>query len=248
MAVKLPKDWKAVDISQARGKARNRIYRVGLELEGGWNNLQPGIRLVHDGSVRFATAVPHIGEMPSPVLEVIKGSPTYWVPWLKVNYPHHINETCGMHVHMSFKTAFAYNRLMTPQFPATVVEEFKKWAKTEGLVATHPLMSRLGGNSRYCQFKFDADGQVMNKDKDHNQDRPGHRYTVINYCYGRYNTIECRLLPMMGNFDQAFRAVNELLEITNAFLIGLPMKREPKHILKHDVEDLMERTIIRFHV
>ena len=61
-----------------------------------------------------------------------------------------------------------------------MVEEFKKWAKKEGLVDTHPLIPRLGGQSRFCQFKFDADGQVQNHDKDHNQDRPGHRYTVIN--------------------------------------------------------------------
>lgn len=242
------KDWVPLDIDKARQRARNRIYRVGLELEGGWNKLPAGTRLVHDGSVRFAIPINHVGEMPSPVLDVVKDSPTFWQTWLRTNYPHHVNETCGLHVHLSFKTAFAYNRLMTAQYPATVVEEFKKWAKAEALSGEHPIWSRLMDKSRFCQHTFDADRQVINRDKDHNQERNGHRYTVINYCYSRYSTIECRLLPMMGNIDQAIRAVQELLDVTNAFLLALPIGREVKQKVSHEADDSTERTVTRIYV
>lgn len=245
---RLPKDWKPLDIDQARTKARNRIYRVGLELEGGWDKLPPGTRLVRDGSVRFPVPIAHVGEMPSGILDVSKDSPTYWATWLTKNYPQHTNETCGMHVHMSFKTAFAYNRLMTVQYPATVVEEFRKWAKVLGMPNTHPIWPRLWGESRYCQFKFDADRQVQNRDKDHNQERPGHRYTVINYCYSRYSTLECRLLPMMGNAKQAAQAIQELLDITNAFLLALPVRREPKQRIEHALDESVDRTETRIQV
>lgn len=248
MAVKLPKDWKALDIDHARNKARNRIYRVGIELEGGWDRLPPGTRLTHDGSVRFPMPIACVGEMPSGILDTAKGSPTYWENWLRTNYPKHTNETCGMHVHLSFKTAFAYNRLMTIQYPATVVAEYRKWAQREGLNEKHPLWPRLDGKSKYCQLKFDADGQVMNRDKDHNQERPGHRYTVINYCYSRYSTIECRLLPMMDTTDRAIRAVQELLDITNAFLVALPLKREVRHRVDHEADDSMDVSETRLYV
>ena len=242
------KDWIPLNIDKQRGKARNRVYRVGIELEGGWDKLAPGTRLVHDGSVIFTMPVNAIGELPSGVLDTVNGSPTYWGSWLKVNHPHHVNHTCGMHVHLSFKTAFAYNKLMTAQYPATVLQEFKQWAKKEGLDEDHPIWYRLAGKSRYCQHKFFADEQVLNKEKDHNQDRAGHRYTVINYAYGRYSTVECRLLPMFDHVDRSARAVQELLDITNAFLLALPDKRERKQHIEHEVDSELDRVETRIYV
>ena len=246
------KDWKPVDISRFREKARNRVYRVGIELEGGWDRLPPGVRLVHDGSVQFGRKLGdpmpnQVGELPGGPLDVVKGSPTYWGQWLRTNYPQHVNETCGMHVHLSFKTAFAYNRIMRAEYPATVIEEFKRWSKAEELAPEHPIWSRLAGKCKYCQHRFDADSQVLNREKDHNQERAGHRYTVINYCWARYNTAECRLLPMMRDAAQATRAVQELIDITNAFLLATGGKEE-KLKVNHQVEEGMERVSTRLYV
>lgn len=245
---RLPKNWKALDIEAFRSKARNRVYRIGIELEGGWDVLPPGVRLQHDGSIDFDKPIRHVGEWPIGPLDLVKDSPMYWVKALTVAYPQHVNETCGMHVHLSFKTAFAYNRLMMPQYPATVVAAFSAWATKTGLSGSHPIWHRLEGLSRYCQFKFDADNQVLNGEKDHDQRRVGHRYTVINYCYGRYNTIECRLLPMMETAKQAVSAIQELVDVTNAFLLAVPIKREPKQRTEHVVEDSMDITETRIHV
>lgn len=48
---KIPPDTQAFDILSRIGKAKNRIYRVGVELEGGWTELPPGVELVRDGSI-----------------------------------------------------------------------------------------------------------------------------------------------------------------------------------------------------
>ena len=245
---------KPLDLDKVLGKTRNQIYRVGIELEGGWTKLPNGTVPGHDGSVvveapadtEFDTAyqkwslayrrardrgeyysVPEpkrtwlTGEIPSPPIEVEKVE-----PWMRQFYPQVVNNTCGMHVHFSFKTALQYQRLMTPAYPATIIEYFTLWAKKEGLAATHPLWDRLAGKNRFCKHEFHADQQVSSK-KDHSQTRPGHRYTVVNYCYSVYQgTMECRLLPMMETPDQGIRAVKYLLDITNAFLVTYRAREE----------------------
>ena len=153
-----------------------------------------------------------------------------------------------MHVHINFKSAFSYNRVMTAAYPATIVEAFKTWAKQKQLPDTHPIWPRLAGKSRYCQHVFDADNQVRATEKDHNQERPGHRYTVVNYCYGRYCTAECRLLPMMATAELAVEAVQELLDVTNAFLVALPAKREPKQQVEHVVDEGIDQVRTQLYV
>lgn len=232
---------KALDLTGSKGKAPNRIYRIGIELEGGWTKLPPGTRgLQHDGSVQIDRG---IGDQPLLTGELANGpmSMQEWESWLKIHYPQRINGTCGMHVHLSPRTSLCYSRLMDPQYPGTVVEYFKRWAGNEGLSKDHPIWPRLKGKSIYCQHLYMADDQVRNVTKDHNQQRPGHRYTVINYCHGRYGTVECRLLPMMDTAKEAIGMVQELIDITNAFL-KVTRRKEERHSasLEVDGESLRE--------
>lgn len=169
-----------------------------------------------------------IGELPSPILTLDK-----WEQWLTQFYPQRINHTCGMHVHIGFMKGptghMRYQRLMVPEFPKTVVEEFIKWASvnTEWM-PPHFLTDRLGGKSVYCQHTFVADGQVKKTRKDYEHHTPDNRYSVINYCWSRFQTVECRLLPMFETAEQAIRAIKHLLLITNAFLVEM-RKAEEKH-------------------
>lgn len=173
----------------------------------------------------------YVGEIPSPPLKLTK-----WRTWLQTNFPAYVNDTCGMHVHQSFDTSLTYQRLMTPQYPKTVLEEFKKWAQQKGLAKDHPLMLRLYGEgkagtpSEFCQAIFQADEQARRTEKRFQHFEPGHRYTIMNYCWGMGNrqTIECRLLPMFEDFDVAAEATEKLLWITNAFL-AVTKKKESRH-------------------
>ena len=207
-----------IDIATHRQTARNRVRSIGVELEGGWNTLparcSPPIR---DGSVHVLAD--YIGEYPSPVLSFDPESPKYWKKWVTKMYPHVVDHTCGMHVHLSFNTAFHYQRLMSPDYPATIVAEIKRWALSEGLPPGHCLWGRLGGQSQFCQHVFHADEQVSNPSKDYDQQRVGHRYTVINYCW-RNSTLECRLLPMMPDLNWSLKAIQEVVDITNGYLVA----------------------------
>jgi hypothetical protein len=230
--MKLP---EPLDLSKWRDgrKIRNRIHRLGVELEGGWETLPRGTRPIRDGSLDpFAIRLQQagytnyiVGEVPSPPLSPRKDDEAvFWEDWLKKHWPVKIGEECGLHLHMSFLHAFTYQRLMNPTYPATIVRYMREWAETQNLPKDHPIWPRLEGKSPYCQHKFFADEQAATPTKDYNRDRQGHRYTVINYCYVRNHTLECRLLPMFDTLAQGQSALAELQNITNLFLVATAAK------------------------
>lgn len=235
----IPVPATALDVQKFLGKPRNRIYRVGVEVEGGWAVLPPllpGMEIIRDGSV-FKTPggdviAPvvngkpiRIGELPSPPL-----IPIQTALWLKRFYPTHVNSTCGLHVHMSFTRLNHYNQLMTPDYQATVFSELTAWATREGLEKDHPIWARLTGEYEYCNGGYYADTQVHEGEKDYDHFRPGNRYTAIAYRFKRYETIECRILPMFAGWEQAYRAVRHILDVTNACLMVTAKKTADEHV------------------
>src|SRR5438045_3272660 len=99
------------DLTPWLGTTKNRIRAVGIELEGGWSRLPPGVTLVRDGSVTFGAPTPsgdrqitidprrpppmptpsgppsgppHVGELPSDAMTI-----TEWATWVRTFYPSH---------------------------------------------------------------------------------------------------------------------------------------------------------------
>lgn len=231
---------KPLNLDNILGTPKNRVSKVGVELEGAWTKLPEGIiDLEHDGSVfkdpKSGRQVPpgpdyRLGEIP--IAPSLPGR----IPMLmKRYYPAKINETCGMHVHMSFirfngnPDLRLYSWLMVPEYQETMIKYLSKWAEEEGFPKTHTIWGRLRGESTFCQKKFWPDLQVSVQKKDHDQNRPGHRYTIVNYSgrQGKQHTIEIRVLPMMETPEQAARAVRKVVDITNGclYLLG---KKESK--------------------
>lgn len=215
-------DVKPLNLDEYLGKVKNKVVLVGVELEGAWAELPPGVgELVHDGSVfngRLPPGANHLGELLiGPVVPAAVGE------LIKLNHPPKINHTCGMHVHVSFESLWHYHLLMVPEYPATMLHYLGLWAKREGLKDSHCIWGRLRGESRFCRNEFYPDLQARKKQKDHDQNAPGNRYTSIHYC-GRYNTIECRVLPMMPSSTKAVSAVMEVIHITNACVYALGLK------------------------
>jgi hypothetical protein len=215
-----------LDIESLYGHCRNRIARVGVELEGGWKDMTPGIAFENDTSVfkdaktgtqKLPAGISYAGEIPvGPFVPAVIGKA------ITKYYPDKVDSTCGLHVHMSFESLLHYGWLMVPEYQETILEYLIRWAKKEGFPDDHHIWTRLKGQSTYCQKKFWPDEQVKAK-KDHDRERFGHRYTVVHYC-GRQNTIEVRVLPMMTTPVQSIRAVKEVLRITNACLVKLASK------------------------
>lgn len=236
---------KPLDLEKVLEKGfplKNRLNLVGIELEGGWRVLPKGTVLVHDGSVSIPPPPDSLdqalqkykyklstGELPSTPMQV-KDFPS----WMRKYYPSHVNETCGLHIHMSFKSALHYSKLMVAEFPRSMVEYVRTWALEEGLDKAHPIWERLAGTNTACQHLFHADLQASASQKGHDRHGVGHRYTVIGFPYSRHTTIECRLLPMFEEKEQGIRAVQRVLDITNASLLILGRGREEKlqaHVL-----------------
>lgn len=222
---------KPLDLDTIIGKVKNRIHRVGVELEGGWSNLNRETHLEHDGSVQELRCPPgapnwRTGELPSPVLQ-----PSQMARWIKKYYPDVVNRTCGLHVHMSFSSIYHYQSLMVPDYPVTINHYVREWAKAEGFQPAHHMFKRLNGASEFCAPNFWPDEQARHT-KDHNRNREGNRYTDINYCWSVFDgTMECRLLPMMDTAEQAILAVKLILDVTNACVFSLAVKNRGRRRL-----------------
>lgn len=211
-------------VATLRDRARNN-RRTGESTEAAMLRLSTDDQMM---AAQAMVALPEmqVGEIPSPPMP-----PAEMGVWMRRYYPQSVNETCGLHVHMSFENSLHYQRLMVASYQATILKYIGLWAREEGLPKSHCLWPRLRGESVYCQHQFWADHQVKTRGKDHDQRREGHRYTVINYCYGTNGTVECRLMPMMADAEQGVRAVQRILDITNAFL-AKGKEREAKLVAK----------------
>lgn len=230
-------------------RAKNRVALVGVELEGGWTTIPKGVRreeFVRDGSLdplQRAHPEAFVMELPSPPLE-----PASMEEWMRKCWPQVIDAHCGMHVHISFQTSLAYSRVVREEYPGTIVKLFREWSTEERLPADHPIWDRLDGKSIYCQHVFHGDEQLKNVSKDRDQRRKGHRYTVVNFAWGRgIPTAETRLLPMFEDVEQGIRAMRFLIDITNKFLAATAAKeRKVRAGFRLDEGDLVrvERRVI----
>lgn len=241
-------------MADAHKTVKNRILQVGVELEGGWVKVPQGLRaenIIRDGSVKFGAAaatrnparslgdailaadrqaqvavpdmvVPkYIGEIPSPALGMDE-----FEGWMTRCYPQLVNETCGLHAHMSFRYKLNYMRLMDPKFTPHMVKGLLRWAEEEKLAKSHPIWNRLRkSDHEHCAHIYLGDNQVKVDRKDfHSRGKPHSRYTAINYCWAQHKTVEVRLLPMMETPDQGVRAVSEIFRLTNQFLARMRQK------------------------
>jgi len=150
----------------------------------------------------------HIGEVTSDPL----GSKTEIITaWLKDAYPAAMNQTCGMHLHISFTTKGFYYRAVSQSYFAAVYQHFLVWG-TEHNIKHTEFWKRLNGENSFCRKEYRPDRQVWSKGKGEA------RYCGINYCYSRYKTIEIRLLPMFKDWNLAALAINDFIAFTNKFL------------------------------
>lgn len=246
---------KPLDLSRKLGLVRSRVDLVGIELEGGWVRFPKGEKFEEDMSA-FRKPSPEdvaecarlgitcYGELPSkPMYPIQMGE------WLKKCYPQHINHTCGMHLHMSFKSLKHYSRLMVEEYPATVRYYVGLWAKENNIPDSHCLWERISGKNEYCHDAFWPDMQVTAK-KDHDRKRVGNRYTDVNYAFSSHRTIECRMLPMMKDHVQAASALRVIVDVTNACLSALADREKSEKVYRLDfrveeeIGDSVERDIV----
>lgn len=180
------------------------VNRVGIELEGGWNDPVDFV-LEHDGSVMVDAT--YNGEMPSPPLP-----PRDISKWMKEHYPDAVNASCGMHVHVSVKHQSHYSRLMEKEFRDFMKSSLKVWGEKLSIRSDHPFWSRLRGENSFCKDEFYPELQVQHREKG------PERYTMLNYTWARYGTVECRVLPGFSAAVIGISAVYAVVDTFEAYL------------------------------
>lgn len=185
-------------------RAYRYVHKVGVELEGGWND-PLDFSLDHDGSVMVRAE--YNGEIPSPPL-----APRAVPAWMYEHYPDAVNATCGMHVHVSVRHQWHYARLMDPEFKDFLKASLTAWGKTLKIRPDHPFWSRLRGENHYCKDEFYPELQVQHKEKG------GERYTMLNYTWARYRTVECRVLPAFAAAVIGVSAVGAVVDTFETYL------------------------------
>ena len=191
------------------------ISAIGLELEGGWESRPQyksrTIRIEPDGSVN--TGMTYQGEAISPH-QGFKSLRGLFI-WMNAVYPEKINNTCGFHIHTSFKDNGIYSRLMHPMFEDYFINHWTKWGKIhmmKSYESHRQFWARLKGENTFCLKQFTPYQQIIYEGKQ------GNRYTQLNFTFKRFNTIECRTLPMFKEPEMAELAIINLVNIYSNFI------------------------------
>jgi len=239
----------------------NRIALCGIELEGGWHEPVKYHDIRNDASVKFPVPIQKYvidpqtlqktlwtdpnpqpyprydkGEIVSEKLTVAQVE-----TFMRLAYPQLVNETCGLHVHMSFHHKLNYSRVMSEEYMRFVIQELKTWGEQNNIPPDHMLWNRLNPDHawtrQHCAHTFLGDKQVLSKKKDYNsRGLPHSRYTFINYPEAMLHTVECRGLPMFEKVDEAISAVMCVLTTTNRFLSRIRQREQkvPAQIVARD--------------
>lgn len=180
----------------------NIIKKFGLELEGGWNRRPVGLR--RDGSVHMDNN--YVGEVSTTPSSL---RPTY--PWDREffsRYPKSVNSSCGMHIHVSFRSIGMYGAFLDNRFPGWLLGGLKLWGRVHAAKSSR-LMNRLNGQNPYC--RLGVIGYISSQ-----MSGDGERYTAVNYsAWYKYKTIEIRVLPMFNTPRVGQKAVLETLRLVN---------------------------------
>jgi len=219
-----------------------KISKIGIEIEGAWNQNNKPQDLYGDGSVygfddetycdgnceyysENGTECDGCQESSSMAIGEIQSPPLNLHDvclWLDDNYCDNTNHTCGLHVHYTFTDLISYAQLMSKTFNKYFLEQMTLWGKSKNIKNKH-FWSRLEGLNHFCakQFRADRQSKTMNKD--------GIRYSQINYCYRlrQFHSMEIRLLPCFKESKIAILAVREMTKIIEDYLDR--QRKEPKY-------------------
>ena len=182
------------------------INQVGIELEGQWDEARMPRNLGTDGSLHGFSGNGITGEARS------RPMTSRWAEWVRETYPDRVNISCGLHVHLSFRTEYQVMRLMDSQFRDYFMPRMRRWGVRNELPAEHAFFSRLAGRNQYCRSGWEPDAGVRGLIE---------RYCGINFVAIRvHGTVEFRFLPMFPSrqIDLSIDAIRHLIRTVENYL------------------------------
>jgi hypothetical protein len=187
--------------------------KIGIEIEGRWLNRdtviararEAGLTACSDGSV---TESPDTRARPYEI-QTVPGSLREAIMQLVDFYPDETDQSCGMHVHVSFPST-VLSVLNSQQFFDYYLEQWEAWGRENRVRAGSQFWRRLEGDNDYCvpnHYREQAD--VTSCD----------RYVQLNFsAWNEHKTVECRMLPMFRTARLGVLAVQKLIEIYETWL------------------------------
>jgi len=190
-----------------------RVAHFGVELEGAWN-VKPPAPIKPDGSVRVSGKGGY-GEIASDPFKFQPRKKEFFA-WLCANYPHIVDASCGLHIHMSFEPNIkSIVALMERGFTGYLIHNLIAFAKRKKLPAASNFWSRIQDQNKYCRTVSHPDGIISKGSRGPDDDR----YRAVNFkAYHRHGTVEIRVLPMFVGVKHAFPFIIKVLNLTNQFL------------------------------
>jgi hypothetical protein len=211
--------------------ASTNIDRVGVELEGGWNDAQD-FEIFGDGSVNVTAN--YVGEAhtyPRPYSLNDESTIDAFNRQFENMYPDRVDNTCGMHVHVSFKSIGAYNAFVCNEFADWVIAGLKAWGAN---TTSSNLKRRLAGENSFAETTYDAQTALRQCLTRNKHDAP--RYTAVNYCYNTHGTMEVRVLPMFKDKAVGQAAVKALIHLISLWdIANSPKIRKPQQLAQSEL-------------
>lgn len=137
-----------------------------------------------------------------------------------------VNNTMGLHVHVSFPDVETFERLSTVEFPIYFEQKFRESFiyESNGRRVGRKEQARLG--NRFCRVPSESPRdlaslmheQITAYGKDQS------RYTAVNYnAYQCHKTIEFRVFPSTKNPSRFAKYLMFLFAVVDSFLEGHPL-------------------------
>ena len=135
--------------------------------------------------------------------------------YLTTNYPDEHDSSCGMHMHISFKSKRAYMTLISSHFKDELMDFYYNWLDQNKINENSRAYQRLKNNT-YCENTFrkeDVETQLYARDKDSSV-----RYRVLNYCFSLHNTIELRFLNIFDKKEISLKCVKDIVKFIDSYI------------------------------
>ncbi|MHA1880432.1 MAG: amidoligase family protein [Candidatus Heimdallarchaeota archaeon] len=209
------------------------INKIGVELEAGYVPDLPaekikklGWKITTDGSIRIKQIGNHAYEIVSPPISNIKQ--LYKGVRFVYRFVREVNESMGLHIHVSFKKKTYYQKVASMSF----FYYFLKKLERSDLINEIPnllyrLQSCSWASNKICPHQIDD--QIIAERK-----MGTIRYTAINFCRTLHNTIEIRIFPAVSEPEQVFKCVNFSIRAINSYLAK--QLRKQYDLIEKDVE------------
>jgi len=203
---------------------------VGIEIEGGWKNVERVAKWFKSDSSAVVPGYQHVHNLhkgdylinppKTPVSGEVNSEPYAQTgslhSWIERAHPDGVADTCGVHIHTSFNTLTDYAKIMTETFYNRLTARMMRFGNEEVNgkdAAETSFWRRFWGFNGYSQRGF---VHVLYGNKNWGVNYGAFRGD--NEGLRKYKTFEMRIFPSFARAETTHKGVEAYLEVINETL------------------------------